>query len=364
MTKKILVADNSITIQKIVAMAFENEDAVVEGASRAQEALDRMDFFKPDIVLADIDMKDLTGFDLSQKIKADSKFNTVKVLLLASDLEDFNKNLFDSSGADDRISKPFKSEDIIKKVNDLLSEKLPDPIDETTIKLSTKNIIKEENSTINLSSADLVKPIDSSPKEKIGLKAKKTKTVEEGTLDEMIEDVESLKKAVTPPDACYDKLSDEVSPTHEDAVGDELDTAFREIVNFGSRKEPDKIKVLQHEPIDGPSPLESVSPEPEDLLGEITSSVVEGRKNMATTSLLGKNPSRTSKLSHEVKGQQAATTVQKNQTLEDIIHASIKKELAEVSNSITQSIREVVQEITPKIVREIVKEEVDKIKNS
>ena len=93
MTKKILVADNSITIQKIVAMAFENEDAVVEGASRAQEALDRMDFFKPDIVLADIDMKDLTGFDLSQKIKADSKFNTVKVLLLASDLEDFNKNL-------------------------------------------------------------------------------------------------------------------------------------------------------------------------------------------------------------------------------------------------------------------------------
>ena len=87
--------DHSIQ-SKIVAMAFENEDAVVEGASRAQEALDRMDFFKPDIVLADIDMKDLTGFDLSQKIKADSKFNTVKVLLLASDLEDFNKNLFDA----------------------------------------------------------------------------------------------------------------------------------------------------------------------------------------------------------------------------------------------------------------------------
>jgi DNA-binding response OmpR family regulator len=389
MTKKILVADNSITIQKIVAMAFENEDAVVEGVSRAKEALDRMEFFKPDIVLADVDMKDLTGFDLSKKIKADSKFNTVKVLLLASDFEDFNKSLFDSCGADDRISKPFKSEDIIKKVDDLLSKKIPAPINETnhpasvklsgpidtteaTIKLSTENMIEEEGSTINLSSADLVEPIDPSPIEKIGLKTKKTRNVEEDTLDEMIEDVESFKKTVTPPDACYDELSEEVSPTHEDAVGDELDTAFREIVNFGSRKEPDKINTIQLEPINGPSPLDGISPEPEDLLGEITSSVIEGRRNMATSSLIEENPSRTSKISHEVKDQQTATTAQENQpvaeyvrdSLEDIIHASIKKELAEVSNSITQSIREVVQEITPKIVREVVKEEVDKIKNS
>ena len=40
MIKKILVADNSITIQKIVAMAFEHEDAVVEGISKGKDALD------------------------------------------------------------------------------------------------------------------------------------------------------------------------------------------------------------------------------------------------------------------------------------------------------------------------------------
>jgi len=383
MIKKILVADNSITIQKIVAMAFEHEDAVVEGISKGKEALDKMKTFKPDIVLADIDMQDLTGFELSKKIKNDPKFNSTKVLLLASDFEGFSKDLFDSSGADDHISKPFKSEDIIKKVNDLLAEKPPDsivetinltPVDldvsvestETTIELSTEDMFEEENSTINLSSADLEESIDPAPVEEV-----EQKKIEEGTLDAMIEDVESLKKAVEPSGADYDELSEEVAPTQEDAVGDELDTAFQEMVNFGSRKEPDNIASIQLEPISRPSAAESIIPEPEDLLGEITSSVVEEKKRTTGPSFIGRNPSRASQISHEVKGQQT-TTVQENQTvaeqarhtLEDVIHASIKQELAEISNNITQSIREIVKEITPKIVREIVKEEIDKIKNS
>jgi hypothetical protein len=342
-----------------------------------------MKTFEPDIVLADIDMRDLTGFELSKKIKNDPKFNSTKVLLLASDFEGFSKNLFDSSGADDHISKPFKSEDIIKKVNDLLSEKPPDssvgtinltPVDldvsvkstEATIELSTEDMVEEESSAINLSSADLEESIDPAPVEEA-----EQKIIKEGTLDVMIEDVESLKKAGEPSDADYDELSEEVAPTQEDAVGDELDMAFRKIVNFGSPKEPDNISSIKLESISGPSTVEGIIPEPEDLLGEITSSTAEGGKRLAVPSSMGKNSSRPSQVSHEIKNQQATAT-QKNQTatdkvrhpLEDMIHASIERELSELSNSITQSVREIVQEITPKIVREIVKEEIDKIKNS
>jgi len=383
MIKKILVADNSTTIQKIVAMAFEHEDTLVEGISNGNDALDKMKTFEPDIVLADIDMRDLTGFELSKKIKNDPKFNSTKVLLLASDFEGFSKNLFDSSGADDHISKPFKSEDIIKKVDDLLSEKPPDPsvetinltpVDldvsvkstETTIELSTEDMVEEENSPINLSSADLEESIDPSPVEEA-----EQRTIKEGTLDVMIKDVESLKKAGEPSDADYDELSEEVAPTQEDAVGDELDMAFRKIVNFGSQKEPDNISSIKLESVSRPSTVEGIIPEPEDLLGEITSSTAEGGKRLAVPSSMEKNSSRPSQVSHEIKNQQATAT-QKNQTatdkvrhpLEDMIHASIERELSELSNSITQSVREIVQEITPKIVREIVKEEIDKIKNS
>jgi DNA-binding response OmpR family regulator len=379
MKKKILVADKSVTIQKIVAMAFEHEDTVVEGVSKGKDALDRMQTFNPDILLADIDLQDLTGFELSKKIKDDPKFSSTKILLLASDFEDFNKNLFDSSGADDLISKPFKSEDIIKKVDDLLLGKSPDsigetinltPVDldvsaestETTIELSLGDMVEKEDSTMNLSSAELEESINPTPVEE------EHKNNEEGTLDVMINDVESLKKLIAPSDACYDELSEEVAPTQEDTVGDELDMAFREIVNFGSPKKSDNPSKIQLKPISSPPTLGDITPEPEDLLREITSSG-KGVKSPTVTELTANNPSHPPQVSLEIKNKQSTT--QNNQTvadpvrhtLEELIHASIENELAELSNSITKSVRAIVQEITPKIVREMVKEEIDKVKN-
>ena len=383
MTKKILVADNSITIQKIVAMAFENEDAIVEGVSNGKDALDRMETFKPDIVLADVDMQDLTGFNLSKKIKNDPKFNATKILLLASDFEDFNTSLFNNSGADDHISKPFKSEDIIKKVADLISEIPSKPIDksinlssadleeaqDSTINLSASDLEEAEDSTINLSASDLEEADGSAPAQETEKVAGTMSNDEDDSLDKMIKDVESLKKTVVPSDADYDELSEEVAPTEEDVVGDELDMAFQEIVNFGSREKPDNITSIQLESIGGFSAAEGIIPEPEDLLRKITSSAIEGKKKLAAPSLMEESLSQTSQTPHKIKGQ---NTVKENQTvtgqvkhtLEGMIHASIEKELAEISNSITQSVLEVVREITPKIVREMVKEEIDKIKKS
>ena len=94
MTVRILVADDSITIQKIVAMAFENEDAEVEGIGDGQKAFDRIPEFKPDIVLADVDMPGLNGFQLCKKIKGASDLKNIKVMLLASDFECFDEELF------------------------------------------------------------------------------------------------------------------------------------------------------------------------------------------------------------------------------------------------------------------------------
>jgi len=120
MTVRILVADDSITIQKIVAMAFENEDAEVEGIGDGQEAFDKIPDFKPDIVLADVDMPGLDGFQLSQKIKGSPDLAKIKVLLLASDFEDFDEARFKKCKADNHISKPFKSDDIVQMVSQVM----------------------------------------------------------------------------------------------------------------------------------------------------------------------------------------------------------------------------------------------------
>ena len=120
MSLKILVADDSITIQKIVAMAFENEDVLVEGICNGQEAFEKIADFKPDIVLADVDMPGLNGFKLSQKIKSNPDLAHIKVLLLASDFEDFDEARFKKCQAENHISKPFKSDNIVQMVTKLM----------------------------------------------------------------------------------------------------------------------------------------------------------------------------------------------------------------------------------------------------
>ena len=404
MAKKILVADGSITIQKIVAMAFEREDTTVEGTSNGKDALDRMENFRPDIVLADVDMPGLTGFELSKKIKNNPKFNSTKVLLLASDFEDFNENLFNGSGADDHISKPFKSEDIIKRVADLLLENTPSPAEETikltamdldesikpaetAIELSAQNLV-EEDSTVELSTADLEESVDPAAAKEVPPGTKITEKTEEDILDVMIKDVESLKETVEPlgTDSDYDELGEEIAPTREDEIGDELDMAFQEIVNFGPGEKPDNIPNIELQPIGESSAVDSIIPEPEDLLEKMTPSALGGKKGLTGPNLIQESLSYLSQVSHESKSRQAVAAQrsdwskdfthsscadddrvmgeQVRHTLEDVINTSIEKEIAELSKSITQSVREVVREITPKIARDIIKEEIDKIKKS
>ena len=129
MAFRLLVADNSVTIQKIVSIAFENEDVEVEGVGDGQEAFDRIAKFNPDIVLADVDMPGLNGFELSTKIKGSPETNNIKVLLLASDFEGFDEQRYQTCGANNHISKPFKSDDIVKMVKSCLLYTSPSPRD-------------------------------------------------------------------------------------------------------------------------------------------------------------------------------------------------------------------------------------------
>lgn len=122
MKAKILVADDSATIQKIVAMAFEKEDVAVEGAGDGKKAFEKLPESRPDVVLADTDMPGMNGYQLCKKIKTSAEFSHIRVLLLASDFEGLDENQFKECQADDHITKPFKSEEIIRKVNGLLQK--------------------------------------------------------------------------------------------------------------------------------------------------------------------------------------------------------------------------------------------------
>ena len=388
MTKKILVADESITIQKIVAMAFENEDSLVEGISNGKDALDRIKIFNPNIVLADVNMAELSGFELSKIIKNDPKFHSIKVLLLASDLEDFNENLFDRSGADDYISKPFKSQDIIKKVTDLISAITPDQAKKTieltamnldktikpteaTIELSAESLIAEDDLAVELFNSDLEEPIPFASANEIQLETEVATQTEEDILDVMIDDIESFKESSDSTTSFADELSAEAPPTQEDEIGDELDIAFQEIANFASQGKLKNLSNVELKPTNEHLSLDNITPEPEDLLGEMTPSKLGGRGGLVGPDLIKESLSYLAEVSRESNSTNCSSyaddgQLEKEQTkhdsLEDIINTSIEKEISKLGESIKQSIREVVREITPKIAREIIIEEIEKIK--
>jgi CheY-like chemotaxis protein len=132
MSAKILVADESPTIHKIVAMAFENEGMTVEGIRRGEQVLEYMVEYQPDLVLADIHLPGTDGYELCRQIKNSLSFGGVRVILLTSDFEDIDQVELEISRADDFISKPFKTEEILKKVKSQL--KIPEPEKEARVK--------------------------------------------------------------------------------------------------------------------------------------------------------------------------------------------------------------------------------------
>jgi CheY-like chemotaxis protein len=217
MTIRILVADDSITIQKIVAMAFENEDAEVEGIGDGQEAFDKVPEFKPDIVLADVEMPGLDGFELCRKIKGNPELASIKVLLLASDFEDFDEGRFKECQAENHISKPFKSDDIVQMVTQVMTGEsapetvaLPDSVEEKDDEPSLEELLE----SVERLSTDSME-MTNDPVEDIPPSADLVESVEEEAvpsfeepLDEEIEDIIEESSTVIDDDILSQMIQD------------------------------------------------------------------------------------------------------------------------------------------------------------
>ncbi len=123
---KLLLADDSITIQKVVELVLTPENFQVRSFNDGEQALSELVSYMPHIVLADIDMPKLNGYQLCEKIKDNPATADTPVILLAGAFEPFDEEYAKKSGADDFIIKPFESQELISKVKALVKEKPQD----------------------------------------------------------------------------------------------------------------------------------------------------------------------------------------------------------------------------------------------
>lgn len=117
---KILLADDSITIQKVVELILSEEDYTITSVNNGDEAFEIAKRDKPNIILADIIMPKTDGYLLCEKVKKDPDLMNIPVLLLAGAYESFDTLKASAVGADDYIIKPFESQELIKKVKDCI----------------------------------------------------------------------------------------------------------------------------------------------------------------------------------------------------------------------------------------------------
>ncbi len=121
MAHRLLLADDSITIQKVVELILAEEDFEIKPSNNGEEALALIPSFKPDIVLADIEMPKMNGYQLCEKIKQDPSTSGIPVILLTGAFEPIDEELAKHVGADDFIVKPFESQELISKINAALT---------------------------------------------------------------------------------------------------------------------------------------------------------------------------------------------------------------------------------------------------
>ncbi|MFQ6672107.1 MAG: response regulator, partial [Candidatus Tectimicrobiota bacterium] len=110
MGKKILLADDSLTIQKIVELTFEGEGFDLEVVTDGQEALQRAEAAPPDIILADYTMPGLSGTELCRKIREHPVLKAIPVILLTNSFDEFDRAEGEAAGVTAYVEKPFESQ--------------------------------------------------------------------------------------------------------------------------------------------------------------------------------------------------------------------------------------------------------------
>jgi CheY-like chemotaxis protein len=122
MTTKLLLADDSVTIHKVVGLTFAAEDVQIEAVTDGDQALEKVRSNPPDIVLADVFMPSRNGYEVCGAIKSDPRLAWIPVVLLVGTFEPFDEQEATRVQCDAFLTKPFDTSELIQIVRHLVKQ--------------------------------------------------------------------------------------------------------------------------------------------------------------------------------------------------------------------------------------------------
>jgi CheY-like chemotaxis protein len=122
---KLLLADDSVTIQRVIELTFADEQIQVIAVGDGQEAVQRIESERPDVILADVGMPRRDGYEVAAHVKKTPHLKHIPVVLLTGAFEPIDESRARAVGCDGVLVKPFEPQMVINRVKDLLAGRRP-----------------------------------------------------------------------------------------------------------------------------------------------------------------------------------------------------------------------------------------------
>ncbi|MEL6105646.1 MAG: response regulator [Planctomycetota bacterium] len=120
---KILIADDNVANRELLEAYLVEVDCEIETSVDGQDTLDKVESFQPDVVLLDVMMPKLSGFEVCEKIRENEATRGIMILMVTAlnELGDIERAV--AAGTNDFLAKPIKKIELLKRVENMLSLK-------------------------------------------------------------------------------------------------------------------------------------------------------------------------------------------------------------------------------------------------
>ena len=122
MDRTIFIADDELDFVSTLRSRLEFEGFGVTTAADGKEALQRIIREKPDLILLDIMMPTMNGYQVCRELKGNADTSSIPILMLTAKSQESDKFWGKEAGADDYVTKPFDMEELMEKIGGLLDE--------------------------------------------------------------------------------------------------------------------------------------------------------------------------------------------------------------------------------------------------
>ena len=115
-----MVVDDSLTVRKITSRLLSRENYQVVVAKDGIDALEQMQALRPDIMLVDIEMPRMDGFDLTRNVRADPATRQIPIIMISSRTADKHRKLATELGVNAFLGKPYQEDELLRNITRLL----------------------------------------------------------------------------------------------------------------------------------------------------------------------------------------------------------------------------------------------------